>query len=198
MDKTDAISKIKQCKIIPVIRTNSVAEAEKNIETLLSAGFNALEITMTIPNAINLIEKLSHELSDEILIGAGTVIDAKTAQKCVEAGAKFVVSPMFERETVEFCNRASITILPGALTPTEIFAAWEAGADMVKVFPVSAIGGVSYIKAVKSVFPQIPLLPTGGVNLKNAVDFFKAGADAVAIGSDLNNSTAEEISQFLR
>lgn len=183
MDKKDVLDRIKQIRIVPVIRTHSRSEAEKTIQGVLEADFNVIEITMTIPNAVELIKKLSEELEDKAIIGAGTVLDAKTAQNCIEAGAGFIVSPIFEAKISAVCQSLSVAFLPGALTPTEIFAAWKSGADAVKVFPVSAMGGASYIKAIKSVFPEISVIPTGGVNIENAVDFFNAGAFAVGIGS---------------
>jgi len=141
---------------------------------------------MTIPGAVELIARLSDEYKNSaVVIGAGTVLDAETARNCIEAGAKFVVSPFLNVEIISFCNRNEIAVMPGALTPTEIFTARQVGADMVKVFPVSAMGGASYVKAVKTVFPQINIVPTGGISLDSAVDYIKAGASAVGIGGEL-------------
>ncbi len=194
MDKIEVIEKIRNTKIIPVIRANSTDKAQIIIKALIEGGIDVLEITMTIPNAVELIARLSDEYKNTaIVIGAGTVLDAATAQKCVRAGAKFIVSPILNVETVSFCNQCKITVMPGALTPTEIFTAREAGADIVKVFPVSAMGGASYIKAVKTVFPRIEIVPTGGVNLENAVDYIKAGALAVGMGSELTKDKESTI-----
>ncbi len=189
MDKTEVIEKIRDTKIIPVIRAESADKAQIIIEALVRGGIDVLEITMTIPNAVELIARLSDEYKNTaVVIGAGTVLDKKTAQKCVRAGAKFVVSPILNLEIVSFCNQNKTAVMPGALTPTEIFTARQAGADIVKVFPVSAMGGVSYLKAVKTVFPHIEMIPTGGINLENAVDYIKAGALAVGLGSELTKA----------
>ncbi len=189
MDKTEVIEKIRDTKIIPVIRAESADKAQIIIEALVRGGIDVLEITMTIPNAVELIARLSDEYKNTaVVIGAGTVLDKKTAQKCVRAGAKFVVSPILNLEIVSFCNQNKTAVMPGALTPTEIFTARQAGADIVKIFPVSAMGGVSYLKAVKTVFPHIEMIPTGGINLKNAVDYIKAGALAVGLGSELTKA----------
>ncbi len=156
---------------------------------------------MTIPGAVELIEKLAQELNNDTIIGAGTVLDIETARKCIEAGAKFIVSPIFDAKIVSLCNQSSITVMSGALTPTEIFTAWQSGADLVKVFPASATGGASYLKAVKAVFPHIELVPTGGVNLENATDFIEAGAFVIGIGRELTggySSTITERAQNLR
>lgn len=186
MKKNEIIERIKETKIIPVIRTNSADKAKTIIAALINGGIDVLEVTMTIPGAVGLIARLSDEYENSaVVIGAGTVLDAETARNCIEAGAKFVVSPFLNVEIISFCNRNEIAVMPGALTPTEIFTARQVGADMVKVFPVSAMGGASYIKAVKTVFPQIDIVPTGGISLDSAVDYIKAGASAVGIGGEL-------------
>ncbi len=185
MSKTEVIEKIREVGIIPVVRAGSHEEAQTVIKALIAGGINVLEVTMTIPNAVELIARLTGEYRNATVIGAGTVLDKQTAEKCIEAGAKFIVSPILDLETVSFCNENEIAVLAGALTPTEIFTAWKAGADLVKVFPVSAMGGVSYLKAIKTVFPQIEFVPTGGINLENAVDYIKSGAFAVGMGGEL-------------
>lgn len=197
MSKAETIEKIKRNKIVPVIRAASAAEAEKTIENVLLAGLKILEITMTTPDALRLIEKFSSQSKGEILIGAGTVFDTETAEKCAAAGAKFIVSPIFAPEIIVFCERAEIAAICGAFTPTEIFAAWQAGADAVKVFPVHAAGGADYIKSVKAVFPSVRLMPTGGVSLDNAAKYFSAGAEAVGIGSGLDLLNAAAVAEFL-
>ncbi len=184
MNKSEVIEKIKEIGVLPVIRAGSAAEAEKVIKAIKRGGILTIEITMTVPNAVNLIADLSKSESD-ILIGAGTVLDVETAQKCVEAGAKFIISPALNLETIKFCNAREIVVIPGALTPTEVVAAWQAGADFVKIFPASAVGGASYLKSLKAPLPHIKLIPTGGVSLKNAADFFRSGAEAVGVGADL-------------
>ncbi len=195
MNKIQVIEKIREIGIIPVIRTDSAEQAKSIIEALIQGGIDVLEVTMTIPNAIDLIAELTDNYKNKAIIGAGTVLDKDTAQKCIESGAKFIVSPILDLETVSFCNRIEITVMPGAVTPTEIFTAWKAGADTVKIFPVSAVGGVSYLKAVKAVFPQIEFVPTGGVNLENAIDYIKAGALAVGIGSELTTGLKSTITK---
>ncbi len=185
MNKNEVIEKIREMRIIPVIRTESAEKAKLVVEALVKGGINILEITMTIPGAVEMIAELDDKYKAAAIIGAGTVLDQKTARRCVEAGAKFVVSPILNAEIISFCNKSEIAVMPGALTPSEIYAARENGADLVKVFPASAAGGASYLKALKAVFPNIELIPTGGVNLENAVDYLKAGAFAVGIGGEL-------------
>src|SRR5262249_3110376 len=142
-----------------------------------------IEITMTVPGALRVIEQLAGR--GDAVVGAGTVLDAETARACTQAGARFIVSPALHVPTIELCRRHGVVVMPGALTPTEIVTAWQAGADLVKVFPCTALGGASYIRSLKAPLPQIELCPTGGVNLKNAGDFIRAGAAAVGIGADL-------------
>ncbi len=195
MNKTEVIEKIKATGIIPVIRTDSAKKAQTVIAALVRGGIDVLEVTLTIPGAVELIERLTNEYKTAALFGAGTVLNKDAAQKCVEAGAEFIVSPILNLETVAFCNQNKIAVMPGALTPTEIQIAWQAGADMVKIFPISAMGGVSYLKAVKAVFPQYEFVPTGGVNLENALEYIQAGAFAVGMGGEL---TKEEESVITR
>ena len=154
-------------------------------EALVAGDISVIEITMTVPGAIEVIRELSSTVGREVLIGAGTVLDAHTAAKCVEAGAKFIVSPGFDAATVAWAVEHEILMVVGALTPTEVLAAWNAGAEFVKVFPCSNVGGAKYIKALRGPFPQIPLIPTGGVNLETAADFLKAGATALGVGGEL-------------
>ncbi len=198
MKKKQVIETIKETKIIPVIRTDSADKAQIIINALIKGGIDVLEVTMTIPGAIQLIAKLTVQYKNSTVIGAGTVLDKDTAQKCIEAGAKFIVSPIFNAETVFFCNQNEITVMPGTLTPTEIYNAEKAGADIVKVFPVSAMGGASYIKAVKTVFPHVEIVPTGGVKLENAVDYIKAGALAVGMGGELTEGKEAIITNYAR
>ncbi len=184
MNKFEVIEKIKRSGILPVIRADSADEAKRLIEAIARGGITTIEITMTVPDAVDLIADLSKSDAD-ILIGAGTVLDAKTAERCIEAGAKFIISPALDLETIAVCNEREIVVMPGALTPTEIVAAWNAGADFVKVFPASAMGSASYLKSLKAPLPHIKLIPTGGVTLETAADFFRAGAEAVGVGADL-------------
>ena len=195
MNKDEVIEKIRNTRIIPVIRADSHEKVQTIIKAIVAGGIDVLEITMTIPNAVELIKQLTSEYKSGVVIGAGTVLDKQTAEKCIEAGAKFIVSPILDLETVSFCNRSEIAALPGALTPTEIYSAQKAGADLIKVFPISAMGGVSYLKAVKTIFPQIELIPTGGINLENAADYIKSGAFAIGIGGELTKGLETTITK---
>jgi 2-dehydro-3-deoxyphosphogluconate aldolase/(4S)-4-hydroxy-2-oxoglutarate aldolase len=183
--KLQVIQQIKDTGIIPVVRASSAEEAIRAIEAISAGGISVLEITMTVPGAVAVIERVVQRFGDKALVGAGTVLDAETAQACVSAGAQFVVSPALNLSTIEYCNQVEVAVMPGALTPTEVVQAWNAGADLVKVFPAGAVGGPSYLKALKAPLPQIHLVPTGGVSLKTAADFIKAGASALGVGADL-------------
>lgn len=183
--KERVLGRIRDLGLVPVVRAQSADEAVQAIDAILEGGVDVLEVTMTVPGAVPLIEKIARRFGDSAVIGAGTVIDAETARACILAGAQFIVAPTTNADTIACCRRYSVPVLPGALTPTEVLAAWQAGADMVKVFPCSAVGGASYIKALKAPLPQIELVPTGGVNLETAADFIKAGASALGLGSDL-------------
>ncbi len=185
MNKQQVRSRIEQIGIIPVIRVSSEREAHIAAEAVCKGGIPLIEITMTCPGAINVIRDLTKTGDSEILIGAGTVLNAEDARRCLDAGAQFLVSPGFNRATVEFAARESKLIMAGALTPTEIIEAWSAGSDLVKVFPCGQVGGAKYIKALKGPLPQIPLVPTGGVNLSTAAEFIEAGAAALGIGGEL-------------
>lgn len=185
MKSTEIINRIKEIGIVPVVRASSSEEAMEAIEAVKAGGINVLEITMTVPGAIRLIEQVTNRYGNDVLVGAGTVLDPETARACILAGAQFIVSPSLNVATIELCKRYSIPVTPGALTPTEVVTAWQAGADVVKVFPCNALGGASYLKSLKAPFPQIELIPTGGVNLKTAADFIKAGAMALGVGGDL-------------
>ena len=184
MEKAKVLEIIKREKLVPVIRTNSTDDARQAIEALSKCGIKVFEITLTVPNAVDLISELTKSKTD-ILIGAGTVLDKSNAEKCVEAGAKFVVSPAFDAETVSFCREKNIAITPGTITPTEVLKAWNAGADCVKVFPCDVMGGAKYLKTLKTLFPHIEMMPTGGVSLDTIANFFNAGAIAVGVGADL-------------
>jgi len=185
MDKTEVIKQIRDIGIVPVVRATSADEAMKAIDAIREGGVSVLEITMTVPGAVGVIETLSKKYGRDVLVGAGTVLDPETARACILSGAQFVVSPALNVDTIAMCRRYGIAIMPGALTPTEVVQAWTAGADFVKVFPAGALGGASYLKALKAPLPQIELVPTGGVSLKTAADFIKAGASALGVGADL-------------
>jgi len=185
LNKQQVRSRIEQIGIVPVIRASSEREAHIAAEAVCKGGIPIVEITMTCPGAINVIRDLTKTQGSEILIGAGTVLNAEDARRSLDAGAQFLVSPGFNRATVEFAARESKLIMAGALTPTEIIEAWSAGSDLVKVFPCGQVGGAKYIKALKGPLPQIPLVPTGGVNLSTAPEFIEAGAAALGIGGEL-------------
>ncbi len=187
MAKQDILNRILSVGIIPIVRTDTAAQALQAIEAIRNAGIPVVEVTMTVPGALKILETACDRFGDSIVMGAGTVLDAATARQCMLAGAEFCVTPSLDKGTIEMCNRYSKCVIPGALTPTEIMAAWDAGATMVKVFPVCAVGGASYIKAVKAPLPQVLLVPTGGVTVENATSFLEAGASAVAVGSELVN-----------
>lgn len=154
-------------------------------DALVAGGIGCVEITMTVPGAIEVIRELAASMCDRVLIGAGTVLDAQTAAKCVDAGAQFLVSPGFDSRTVAWAIEHNVLMAAGALTPTEVITAWNAGSDFVKVFPCANVGGAKYIKALRGPLPHVPLIPTGGVNLDTAADFLKAGCAALGVGGEL-------------
>jgi 2-dehydro-3-deoxyphosphogluconate aldolase/(4S)-4-hydroxy-2-oxoglutarate aldolase len=185
MDKATVLQTIRDVGIIPVVRARSADEAMKAIDAIREGGISILEITMTVPGAAELILEVSQRYGTDALVGAGTVLDSETARACIVAGARFIVSPSLDLETIAVCRRYGVAVLPGALTPTEVVTAWKAGADFVKVFPAGAVGGATYIKSLKAPLPQIELVPTGGVSLITAADFIRAGASALGVGADL-------------
>src|SRR6202158_1250904 len=185
MTKDQVLSFITEIGIVPVVRTSSAEGAIKAIEAVYRGGIRAAEITMTVPGAIKALEKLADQFGDQIILGAGTVLDPETARACMLAGAQFFVTPALRLSTIEMAKRYSKVIMPGALTPTEVLTAWEAGADAVKIFPCSAVGGAKYIKALRAPFPQIEMIPTGGVSLETIGEFLKAGACAAGVGAEL-------------
>ena len=184
-DKSEVIQTIKDIGVIPVVRATSADEAMRAIDAIREGGISVLEITMTVPGAVKLIEEVVKRYGKDALVGAGTVLDPETATACISSGAQFVVSPALNLETIACCRERDIAVMPGALTPTEVVHAWKAGADFVKVFPAGAVGGPSYLKALKAPLPQIELVPTGGVSLTTARDFIRAGAAALGVGTDL-------------
>ncbi|GIU75496.1 MAG: 2-dehydro-3-deoxy-phosphogluconate aldolase [Bryobacteraceae bacterium] len=185
MKKETILSSIIDIGIVPVVRAPSAEGAYRAIEAIYEGGIRAAEVTMTVPGAVRVLEKLADQFGDRMVLGAGTVLDPETCRICMLAGAQFFVTPALNLRTIEMAHRYSKPIMPGALTPTEVLAAWEAGADIVKVFPCDNVGGARYIKALKGPFPHIELIPTGGVSLATAGDFLKAGACAVAVGGEL-------------
>jgi 2-dehydro-3-deoxyphosphogluconate aldolase/(4S)-4-hydroxy-2-oxoglutarate aldolase len=190
MNKSEVLKQIKEVGIIPVVRATTADEAMRAIDAIREGGIAVLEITMTVPGAVDVIEQVTARFGNDALVGAGTVLDAETAKACIAAGAQFIVSPALNMETIAYCRAQDVAVMPGALTPTEVVQAWNAGADLVKVFPAGAVGGASYLKALKAPLPQIELVPTGGVSLKTAADFIKAGAAALGVGADLVDNKA--------
>jgi 2-dehydro-3-deoxyphosphogluconate aldolase/(4S)-4-hydroxy-2-oxoglutarate aldolase len=189
MNKEAICARIKEIGIIPAIRLSSANDALFAVKAVADCGIPIAEITMTVPGAIELIAEIARDRTD-IIVGAGTVVDTGTARRCLDAGAMFLSSPGLDLEVVDFAVKQQAVVLPGALTPSEIMTASKAGADMVKVFPCSRLGGASYINALKSPFPHIPLIASGGVTQGNTADFILAGAAAVGIGRDLINREA--------
>jgi 2-dehydro-3-deoxyphosphogluconate aldolase / (4S)-4-hydroxy-2-oxoglutarate aldolase len=190
MNKQKVRDRILEIGIVPVVRASSAREARMAADAVCAGGIPIVEITMTVPGAVDVIRELSKSAGSNVLIGAGTVLSAEAARRCLDAGAQFLVSPGLNLKTVEFAGREDKLIMAGALTPTEVITAWEAGADFVKVFPCGQVGGANYIKALKGPFPEVPLVPTGGVNLNTAAEFIEAGAAALGIGGELVQADA--------
>jgi 2-dehydro-3-deoxyphosphogluconate aldolase / (4S)-4-hydroxy-2-oxoglutarate aldolase len=184
MNKDAALKRALATGIIPVIRAATPEDALFAAEAVLAGGINVAEITMTVPGATIVVSRLAKEMP-EILVGAGTVLNADAAQRCLDAGAQFLVSPGLNLKTLEYAQKQNVLMIAGALTPTEVLSAWENGADLVKIFPCSQVGGASYIRALKGPFPEIPLVPTGGVNLDTCADLIAAGASALGVGGEL-------------
>jgi 2-dehydro-3-deoxyphosphogluconate aldolase / (4S)-4-hydroxy-2-oxoglutarate aldolase len=183
VNRTEIAKRIETTGIVPIVRAPSAELAATAARAILAAGIDVLEITMTVPNATTVLRQLRKEIGDSVLLGAGTVLDAQAAQECIEAGAEFIVAPGTDIETIRAAHALDKPIAPGALTPTEVITAWKAGADMVKIFPCSALGGASYLKALKAPLPHVKMLPTGGVDVTTAAEFIKAGAVALGVGA---------------
>jgi len=181
---------IERTGIVPVLRARSADEGRALVDALVAGGITVIEVTMTVPGAVDLLGTLKSEYGDRLLLGSGTVTKAAEAEATIEAGAEFVVSPSLHPDVIAVTKARGKVSIPGALTPTEAITAWQAGADYVKIFPCSAVGGASYLKALLAPFPELRLIPTGGVTLQTAADFLKAGARALGIGSDLVNPHA--------
>ena len=190
MTKQQVLSQIGESRLIPVLRADSVDEAVAMACAIEAGGIPVLEVTMTVPGAVEVIRRLVKEKGDHMLIGAGTVLDSETARASILAGALFIVSPALNCETVRLCRRYSVPVFAGALTPSEVVSAWEAGADAVKIFPCSAMGGAKYLRALKAPFPNIEMIPTGGVSLATVRDFLDAGSFALGVGADLADRSA--------
>lgn len=185
MTRSELVRRIADIGIVPIVRVSSADAAVRSVEAIVEGGIPVAEITMTVPGAVKALETVADKLGDKIILGAGTVLDPESARICMLAGAQFFVTPALRVSVIEAAHRYDKVIMPGALTPTEVLTAWEAGADVVKVFPCGNVGGPKYIKALKGPLPQVEMAPTGGVNLETIGEFLKAGACACGVGSEL-------------
>ncbi len=193
--KNVIIESIRKTGIVAIMRANSSEQLLAAADAVKAGGVNAIEVTMTTPGALGVIEQAIDRYGEEVIFGVGSVLDPETARAAILAGAQFVVCPTLKLKTIEMCHRYDILVVPGAYTPTEVLTAWEAGADMVKIFPAS-VGGPAYIKAVKAPLPQVRLVPVGGVNLKTTADFIRAGSEVVGVGGSLINQKLLEAREF--
>lgn len=195
MNHQEVCKHIETIGIVPVVRAKDPGLAALAVEALLAGGISVLEITMTVPGAVQLIRSLCDRYAGRAVVGAGTVLTREQAGACIDAGALFVVSPGLDVPTVEYCRSRGVSVMPGSLTPTEVITAWRAGADMVKVFPCFAMGGAKYLKALKAPLPEVKLLPTGGVSLQTAHEYIAAGASALGVGAELVDIAAIQAGQ---
>jgi 2-dehydro-3-deoxyphosphogluconate aldolase/(4S)-4-hydroxy-2-oxoglutarate aldolase len=193
--RQETVEAIERAGIVGIIRLKDPSAVRAIVDALVEGGVRALEITMTVPGAVDLIRSIAPEMPEDFILGAGTVTDAATAERVIDAGARFVVSPVYRASIVAACRKRDVPSLPGCFTPTEILDAWEAGADIVKVFPATALGP-AFFRDIRGPLPQIKLMPTGGVTLDNAGDWIRAGAVAVGVGSALLDSAAISAGQF--
>jgi 2-dehydro-3-deoxyphosphogluconate aldolase/(4S)-4-hydroxy-2-oxoglutarate aldolase len=196
MEKREIFNRMIEEGVIPVVRVSSAQEAMDVSDAIKEGGVSLIEITMSVQGAIDVIKELTQKYKDEIIMGAGTILDPETGRAALLAGAQFIVSPTLNLDLIHLAHRYSAVVIPGAMTPTEILSAWNAGADMVKVFPAAQLGGPEYLKALKGPLPQILLVPTGGVNLQNAAAFIKAGATALGVGGELVDKKAVKEKKF--
>jgi 2-dehydro-3-deoxyphosphogluconate aldolase/(4S)-4-hydroxy-2-oxoglutarate aldolase len=194
--KADVLAQLTSEGLVPVIRAESAAIALRIVEALIDGGIRTLEITMTVPDAMGAIRSVAARFGTSVLLGAGTVTSLELAEGALDAGAEFLVTPCVVPPVIAFAKARGVVVLPGALTPTEVFTAWSLGGDIIKIFPASNVGGASYLKALKGPFPQIPLCPTGGVNLQTLADFVHAGASAVGVGGELVSKAAIDTGDF--
>ena len=195
--KAEQLKAMEDCGVIAVVRAQSSEQLGEVVDAIKQGGVNVIEITMTTPNALKIIEDTANRYGDEVLTGVGSVLDGETARAAILAGAEYVVGPVLNMGVIEICKRYGKIVVPGAFTPTEIITAWTAGADVVKVFPAS-VGGPAYFKAILAPMPQVKLSPTGGVNLDTAEDFIKAGACVLGVGSALVEKKALAEGNFAR
>lgn len=195
MRNYEKLALIRQSGVIAILRANSSAQLIAAAEAVRAGGVRAIEVTMTTPGALRVIEEAAARFGDEVLFGAGTVLDAETARAAILAGAAFLVTPTFSREVVRLCRRYSVPVMPGCATPTEMLEAWESGADMIKLFPASN-GGPDLLKAILAPLPQLEVVPVGGVNLENAAEFIRKGAAALGVGGELVNQKLLDAKDF--
>jgi 2-dehydro-3-deoxyphosphogluconate aldolase/(4S)-4-hydroxy-2-oxoglutarate aldolase len=197
MNRSEVRAQIEEVGILPSVRVTSEEHARFAAETVFAAGIPVVEITLTVPGALNVVTELAKRYPN-VAVGAGTVLDEESACRAIDAGARFLTSPGFVPGVVAYANKADVVVLPGALTPTEVIAAWKAGSDFVKIFPLAPIGGVQYVRALKVPLPQIPLIATGGVNQVTAFDFILAGVSAIGVGTELLPKEALQLRQEYR
>ena len=195
-DRTDVLHQLTSTGLVPVIRADSATVALHIVEALVDGGIPTLEITMTVPDALDAIARVAQRFGRSVLLGAGTVTSRTLAEGAIDAGAEFLVTPCVVPEVIAVAKERGVAVLPGALTPSEVFTAWTLGGDIIKIFPASNVGGASYLRALKGPFPHIPLCPTGGVNLQTIGDFVRAGAAAVGVGGELVSKAAIDKGDF--
>jgi 2-dehydro-3-deoxyphosphogluconate aldolase/(4S)-4-hydroxy-2-oxoglutarate aldolase len=195
LSKEDRLELIRHTGVVAIMRASNSDQLLAAADAIKAGGVNAIEVTMTTPGALDVVSQAVARYGADVLFGVGSVLDPESARAAILAGAQFVVCPTLDVRTIELCNRYSVPVMPGAYTPTEILAAWEAGADIVKIFPAS-VGGPAYIKAVKAPLPQIKLMPVGGVDLDTTADFICAGCEVVAVGSALVNQKLLDAREF--
>src|SRR6476661_4457141 len=194
--KQEVLAALREGGIVPVIRADSADTALRIVDALVAGGIRTLEITMTVPDAIGAIRSVAKKFGRDVLLGAGTVTSRALAEGSIDAGAEFLVTPCVVPDVIAVARERGVAVLPGAMTPTEVFTAWSSGGDIIKIFPASNVGGASYLKALKGPFPQIPLCPTGGVNLQTIGEFVKAGASAVGVGGELVSKAAIDAGDY--
>ena len=194
--KQEVLAALREGGIVPVIRADSADTALRIVDALVAGGIRTLEITMTVPDAIGAIKAVADRFGSSVLLGAGTVTSRALAEGSLDAGAEFLVTPCVVPDVIAVAKERDVAVLPGAMTPTEVFTAWSSGGDIIKIFPASNVGGASYLKALKGPFPQIPLCPTGGVNLQTIGEFVKAGASAVGVGGELVSKAAIDAGEY--
>lgn len=185
-----ALGRIRELGVVPIIRVSNPEDAFRAVEAVVAGGVSIVEVTMGVPNALRVMEHVVERFGDSVLLGAGTVLDSETCRSALLAGAEFIVTPALDVKVIETARRYSKACIPGTLTPTEIVAAWQAGADMIKVFPCAPVGGPQYLKSLRGPLPQIDFVPTGGVDLETTPEYIRAGAAAVAVGGELVSGKA--------